>query len=69
MNALGLIAGLSAFAGIWFGHLCVRKIEYTCLKLWPPVLVAVLLGLICEYLSLQIESRWYSRHDLALGWA
>ncbi|OGN75521.1 MAG: hypothetical protein A2X25_07330 [Chloroflexi bacterium GWB2_49_20] len=60
MNTLGLIAGLSTFLGIWLGHVGVRKIEHAAPKLWLPVLLALLLGLICEYLSLQIETIWLS---------
>jgi hypothetical protein len=60
INFIGLAAALAAFLGIWLGHVFVRKIEFNSQSLWPPVLGAALLGLICEYLSLQIETQWLS---------
>jgi uncharacterized membrane protein YfcA len=60
INFIGLAAALATFLGIWLGHVFVRKIEFNSQSLWLPVLGASLLGLICEYLSLQIETQWLS---------
>ena len=60
INFIGLASALAAFLGIWLGHVVVRKVEFNSRSLWPPVLGASLLGLICEYLSLQIETQWLS---------
>ena len=47
-NYIGLITAASAFLGIWFGHVAVRKIEYISPTIWLPSLVALLLGLTME---------------------
>jgi hypothetical protein len=52
VNPIGLVAALSAFMGIWLGHVSVRAIERRVTKLWPPVLVALALGLGFEIWSL-----------------
>jgi len=60
INFIGLAASLATFLGIWLGHVFVRKIEFNSQSLWPPVVGAALLGLICEYISVQIETQWLS---------
>jgi len=60
MNILGVIAGLSAFVGIWLGHVGVRKIERTCQELWQLMLVFTLLGFVFEFFSFRIETHWLS---------
>lgn len=60
INFIGLATALAAFLGIWLGHVIVRKVEYVSPTLWQPILVTTLLGLICEYLSLQNETYWLS---------
>lgn len=52
MNTLGLIAAVTAFLSIWFGHVAVRKIESTSRTIWIPTVTALALGLITEYCSL-----------------
>jgi len=52
INFIGLIAALAAFLGIWLGHVSVRVIERNAKKLWPPIAIAVVLGLILEIYSL-----------------
>ena len=52
MNWIGLVAALTAFFSIWFGHVAVRKIEFTSPTLWLPTTIFAALGLIVEYLSL-----------------
>lgn len=60
INLLGLVAALTLFLSIWLGHVFVRKIESTSRTLWKPILVTCMLGLICESLSLKIETQWLS---------
>lgn len=60
INFLGLITALTSFLGIWLGHVFVRKIESISRTLWKPILVTSMLGLICEILSLKIETQWLS---------
>ncbi len=54
MNTLGLTAALCAFAGIWFGHVAVRKIEFNSPTTWLPTLLFVIGGLFMEWLSVSI---------------
>ena len=55
INPLGIIAALSAFIGIWLGHVAVRKIEFISRTIWIPALVFVALGLFLEYCSLVVD--------------
>ena len=48
LNYLGLVAALAAFLSIWWGHVAVRKIESVAVRLWPPMLVCIILGLGAE---------------------
>jgi hypothetical protein len=52
INLIGLIAALAAFLGIWLGHVSVRVIERNAKTLWPPIIIAVFLGLALEWVSL-----------------
>lgn len=52
LNFTGLIAALSAFIGIWLGHVSVRIIERNVKNLWRPILIAIILGLTLELWSL-----------------
>ncbi len=52
MNLAGLIAALTAFLSIWFGHVAVRKIEAVSPMLWVPSAVFTLAGISLEYFSL-----------------
>ena len=56
LNLTGLIAALSAFLGIWLGHVAVRKIEFVSPTVWIPTLVALCLGLALEVGALWSES-------------
>ena len=56
-NPLGIIAALSAFLGIWLGHVAVRKIEFASPTIWLPTLIFAALGILLEYFSLIAESR------------
>ncbi|MBI5934399.1 MAG: DUF4491 family protein [Chloroflexi bacterium] len=56
MNTLGLTSAITAFLAIWFGHVGVRKIESASRTILAPTIIAVLLGLIVEYLSVITEN-------------
>jgi len=57
MNFIGVIAALTAFFSIWFGHVAVRKIEFISPTILIPTLIFAALGLLTEYLSLITDSR------------
>lgn len=57
LNYIGIIAALSAFLGVWLGHVAVRVIERNSPKLWPPIIIALILGLALETWSL-ITDYW-----------
>jgi Domain of unknown function (DUF4491) len=67
INPIGLTATLSAFFGIWLGHVSVRLIERNANQLWPPVLIALILGLALEALSLSTVNRLLSTATGILG--
>ena len=48
LNWIGLVAAVSAFFAIWFGHVGVRKIEAASPTIWLPTLIALVLGLLME---------------------
>jgi hypothetical protein len=52
MNFIGVIAALTAFLSVWFGHMAVRKIEAISPTIWIPSTVFFILGLIAEAFSL-----------------
>ncbi len=56
INPLGLIAAVTAFFSIWFGHVAVRKIESISRTIWLPSTIFAILGLCCEWLSLKALS-------------
>jgi hypothetical protein len=57
LNFTGLIAAISAFLGIWLGHVSVRIIERSAKRLWLPILTAITLGLALETWSLLTDHR------------
>ncbi len=67
MNFTGVIAALTAFCGIWLGHLAVRKIEYVSVSLWLPITLAALVGLGLEAVSLTVPVWWISLSAGILG--
>lgn len=56
MNVLGLVAALTAFLTIWFGHVAVRKIEFASPTIWLPAVIFTTLGLLTDYWSLVTEN-------------
>jgi Domain of unknown function (DUF4491) len=67
INLTGLTAVISAFLGIWLGHVSVRAIERNAKKLWPPIFFALALGLAFEALSLSTVNRLLSTTTGILG--
>jgi Domain of unknown function (DUF4491) len=57
MNIIGLIAALTAFFSIWFGHVAVRKVEFLSPTIWLPTTIFAALGLFVEFLSLSMVNR------------
>ncbi len=57
MNALGMIAAVAAFLGIWLGHVAVRNIEFLSPTLTLPVMVFAGLGIASETFSFFIVHR------------
>jgi len=57
MNILGLVAALTAFFSIWFGHVAVRKIEFISPTIWLPTAIFAALGFLAEFLSLSAFHR------------
>ncbi|MFZ6029904.1 MAG: DUF4491 family protein [Chloroflexota bacterium] len=56
MNAIGLVAALAAFLGIWFGHVAVRKVEFISPTIWLPTLLFAATGVFLEWLSLTMAN-------------
>lgn len=56
INPLGLIAAITAFFSIWFGHVAVRKIESISPTIWIPSTIFIILGIACEWISLKASS-------------
>ena len=52
IQAIGLVAAVVTFFGVWFGHVTVRKVEFRAEKLWIPISLALVLGLGFESWSL-----------------
>jgi len=67
INFVGLTAALAAFIGIWLGHVAVRVIERNAKKLWPPILITIVLGLAFEAFSLSTFNRLLSTATGILG--
>ena len=57
MNWTGLVAALTAFFSIWFGHVAVRKIEFNSPTLWLPTTIFAASGVVIETLSLSSANR------------
>ena len=56
MNYLGAIAAVATFLSIWWGHVGVRKIEAMSVWLWPPMLLAIFLGIVFEIIAARTEN-------------
>lgn len=60
LTGIGLVAAVATFLSVWLGHVGVRKIEYHAPKLWPPMLIAVLLGSALELGALLSDNLYVS---------
>ena len=56
LNLIGLIAAVSTFLGVWFGHVAVRKIEYISPTIWLPTTGFAMAGIVSEGLALLTPS-------------
>jgi hypothetical protein len=52
MNYVGLVAALSTFFGVWFGHVSVRRLESISRTIWLPTLTFAAIGITLEAFSL-----------------
>jgi hypothetical protein len=52
LNSIGLVAAVSTFVGVWFGHVAVRKIESISPTLWLPITAFAITGIALELISL-----------------
>jgi hypothetical protein len=57
MNTLGLVAAITAFFSIWFGHVAVRKIESISPTIWIPTVIFASAGVAMEGLALTLPGR------------
>ena len=48
LNNIGLVAALSTFLGVWFGHVAVRKIESISPTIWLPTTAFTIIGIALE---------------------
>jgi hypothetical protein len=60
LNWIGFIAAVSAFTGIWMGHVSVRKIEFVSPTVWLPSLAALILGILFETASILSDNLYLS---------
>ena len=67
LNFLGLVAALSTFLGVWFGHVAVRKIESISPTIWLPTIVFAGVGIILEWFSLMTSNISLSAASGILG--
>jgi hypothetical protein len=66
-NLVGLAAAAATFLGIWIGHVSVRKIEREVERVWVPSVLALLLGIGLELISVWVTSRALSAFCAILG--
>ena len=67
INLVGLTSAAATFLGVWIGHVSVRKIEREVERIWIPSIIALLLGIALELLSLWSSSRALSAFCAILG--
>jgi hypothetical protein len=60
MNWIGAVAALTAFFSIWFGHVAVRKFEFSSPNLWLTTTIFATLGIVVEFISLSTADRTLS---------
>lgn len=57
MNLIGVVAAVTVFLSVWFGHVAVRKIEFVSPTIWIPSTTFAILGLVAEIFSLSTVHR------------
>ena len=67
LNWIGFIAAVSAFLGIWVGHVSVRKIDFVSPTVWLPSLIALSLGILLETASILTSNPYLSAAFGILG--
>ena len=67
LNYLGLVSALAVFLSIWWGHVGVRKIEARSVRLWPIIVVAILLGIGFEIVAAYSDNIYLSSACGILG--
>ncbi|HEU4745179.1 MAG TPA: DUF4491 family protein [Anaerolineales bacterium] len=67
LNYVGLVAALSTFAGVWFGHVAVRRIESISPTIWLPTTVFAVAGFSLEWFSLSTSNLFLSIASGILG--
>ena len=67
LNHMGLVAAVSTFVGVWFGHVAVRKIESISPTIWLPTLAFAVIGIGFEWFSLSTSNLAYSIATGILG--
>ena len=60
LHYIGLIAAVSTFVGVWFGHVAVRKIESISPTIWLPTTAFAIVGLSFEWLSVSASNLAFS---------
>lgn len=67
LNTVGLVAAVSTFFGVWFGHVAVRKIEAVSPTIWLPTTAFAMIGLMLEGLSVSTTNLFLSTASGILG--
>ena len=67
MNYVGLVAALSTFFGVWFGHVAVRRIESISRTIWLPTLIFAAIGIMLEWFSLSTSNLLFTTSSGILG--
>jgi hypothetical protein len=67
IQSIGLVAAAATFFGVWFGHVAVRKVEFSVEKLWIPIGVTLVVGLGLETWSLFANNLLFAAATGILG--
>jgi hypothetical protein len=66
-NYVGLVAALSTFFGVWFGHVAVRRIESISPTIWLPTIIFAAIGITFEAFSLSTSNLLFATASGILG--
>jgi hypothetical protein len=67
LNPVGLVAAMSTFVGVWFGHVAVRRVESISPTIWLPTLAFAAFGIGCAWFSLSTSNSLFSVASGILG--